>query len=114
MPEQLDVYNMGGTMRLGSHEIAITPKTVAADIYRSTSIKRRHRHRFEFNQKYLGIVTKNGLVLSAHSDRGKRMEMLEILNHRFFFAVQYHAEFNSRPGKPEQAFEAFVRAAANY
>ena len=114
MPEQLDVHNMGGTMRLGSHEIAITPKTVAADIYRSTSIKRRHRHRFEFNQKYLDIVTKNGLVLSAHSDRGKRMETLEILNHRFFFAVQYHAEFNSRPGKPEQAFEAFVRAAANY
>ena len=114
LPEQLDVHNMGGTMRLGSHEIAITPKTVAADIYRSTSIKRRHRHRFEFNQKYLGIVTKNGLVLSAHSDRGKRMETLEILNHRFFFAVQYHAEFNSRPGKPEQAFEAFVRAAANY
>jgi CTP synthase len=114
LPEQLDVHNMGGTMRLGSHEIAIIPKTVAADIYRSTSIKRRHRHRFEFNQKYLGIVTKNGLVLSAHSDRGKRMETLEILNHRFFFAVQYHAEFNSRPGKPEQAFEAFVRAAANY
>jgi CTP synthase len=114
MPEQLDVHNLGGTMRLGSHEITITPKTVAADIYRSTSIKRRHRHRFEFNLKYLDLVTKNGLVLSAHSDRGNRMEMLEILNHKFFFAVQYHAEFNSRPGKPEQAFEAFVRAAANY
>jgi CTP synthase len=114
MPEQLDVHNMGGTMRLGSHEIAITPKTVAADIYKSTSIMRRHRHRFEFNQKYLDIVTKKGLVLSAHSDRGKRMETLEIPNHRFFFAVQYHAEFNSRPGRPEQAFEAFVRAAANY
>jgi CTP synthase len=114
MPEQLDVHNMGGTMRLGSHEIAITPKTVAADIYRSTSIMRRHRHRFEFNQKYLDIVTKKGLVLSAHSDKGKRMETLEIPNHRFFFAVQYHAEFNSRPGRPEQAFEAFVRAAANY
>jgi CTP synthase len=114
MPEQLDVHNMGGTMRLGSHEIAITPKTVAADIYRSTSIMRRHRHRFEFNQKYLDIVTKNGLVLPAHSDKGKRMETLEIPNHRFFFAVQYHAEFNSRPGRPEQAFEAFVRAAANY
>jgi CTP synthase len=114
MPEQLDVHNMGGTMRLGSHEIAITPKTVAADIYRSTSIMRRHRHRFEFNQEYLDIVTKNGLVLSAHSDKGKRMETLEIPNHKFFFAVQYHAEFNSRPGRPEQAFEAFVRAAANY
>jgi len=114
MPEQLDVHNMGGTMRLGSHEITIMPKTLAADIYRSTSIKRRHRHRFEFNQNYLDIVTKNGLVMSAHSDSGRRMETLEILNHKFFFAVQYHAEFNSRPGRPEQAFEAFVRAAAKY
>ena len=114
MPEQLDIYNMGGTMRLGSHEIAIKPKTIAAKIYRLTSMKRRHRHRFEFNQKYLDIVTKNGLVMSAHSDSGRRMEMLEILNHKFYFAVQYHAEFSSRPGNPEQAFEAFVKAAAKY
>ena len=114
MPEQLDIHNMGGTMRLGSHEISVTPETIAANIYRSTAIRRRHRHRFEFNQKYLDLVTKNGLVLSAHSDRGRRMEILEIPNHRFFFAVQYHAEFNSRPGKPEQAFDAFVRAAARY
>jgi CTP synthase len=114
MPEQLDVHNIGGTMRLGSHEITITPRTIAAGIYRSDSIRRRHRHRFEFNQKYLDIVTKNGLVMSAHSDSGRRMETLEIPNHKFFFAVQYHAEFNSRPGKPEQAFEAFIRATAKY
>ena len=114
MPEQLDVHNMGGTMRLGSHKISLTPQTNAAKIYRSTTIKRRHRHRFEFNQKYLDLVTKNGLVLSAHSDGGRRMEIVEIPNNRFFFAVQYHAEFSSRPGKPEQAFEAFIRAAARY
>jgi CTP synthase len=114
MPEQVDIHNMGGTMRLGSHEISVTPGTIAASLYRSTTIKRRHRHRFEFNQKYRDVVTKNGLVLSAHSDGGKRIEILEIPNHRFFFAVQYHAEFNSRPGKPEQAFDAFVRAAARY
>ena len=114
MPEQLDVHNMGGTMRLGSHKISLTPQTNAAKIYRSTTIKRRHRHRFEFNQKYLDLVTKNGLVLSAYSDGGRRMEILEIPNNRFFLAVQYHAEFSSRPGKPEQAFEAFVRAAARY
>ena len=113
MPEQLDVCRMGGTMRLGSHEIHIKRKTIAADIYGSARIKRRHRHRFEFNQNYLDILTKNGLVMSAHSDTGRRMEMLEIPNHKFFFAVQYHAEFSSRPGKPEQAFEAFIRAAAN-
>ena len=113
MPEQLDVRRMGGTMRLGSHEIHVKRKTIAADIYGSARIKRRHRHRFEFNQNYLDILTKNGLVMSAHSDSGRRMEMLEIPNHKFFFAVQYHAEFSSRPGKPEQAFEAFIRAAAN-
>ena len=114
MPEQVDIHNMGGTMRLGSHEINLTPETIAANIYRSTTIKRRHRHRFEFNQNYLDLVTKNGLLLSAHSDGGRRMEILEIPGHRFFFAVQYHAEFSSRPGKPEQAFDAFVRAAARY
>jgi CTP synthase len=112
MPEQRDIHNMGGTMRLGSHDITITPKTVAARIYSSTLIKRRHRHRYEFNQKYLNVVNKNGLVLSAHSDSGRRMEILEIPKHRFYLAVQYHAEFNSRPGKPEQAFDAFVKAAA--
>jgi CTP synthase len=114
MPDQLDIHNIGGTMRLGSHEIIIKPKTIAAKIYGSTSINRRHRHRFEFNQEYLDIVTKNGLVMSAHSDSGRRIEMLEILNHKFYFAVQYHAEFNSRPGKPEQAFDAFIKAAAKY
>jgi CTP synthase len=114
MPEQLDVHNMGGSMRLGSHNISLTPQTTAAKIYRSTTIKRRHRHRFEFNQKYLDLVTKKGLILSAHSDGGRRMEIVEIPSNRFFFAVQYHAEFSSRPGKPEQAFEAFVRAAARY
>ena len=75
-------------------------------------IRRRHRHRYEFNQKYFDLVSKNGLVLSAHSDSGRRMEILEIPDHRFYFAVQYHAEFNSRPGKPEQSFYAFVKAAA--
>jgi CTP synthase len=114
MPEQVDIRNMGGTMRLGSHEITINPRTIAANIYQSTLIKRRHRHRFEFNQEYLEVLTKNGLGMSAHSDSGKRIEMLEIKNHRFFFAVQYHAEFSSRPGKPEQAFEAFVKASARF
>ncbi|HEU4604905.1 MAG TPA: CTP synthase [Nitrososphaera sp.] len=112
MPEQRNVHDMGGTMRLGAHDIAISPRTVAAKVYGSTAVRRRHRHRYEFNQKYRDVVSKNGLVLSAHSDSGRRMEILEIPNHRFYFAVQYHAEFNSRPGKPEQAFDAFVRAAA--
>jgi CTP synthase len=114
MPEQRDIHDMGGTMRLGAHDISIAPKTLAARVYGSNAIKRRHRHRYEFNQKYMDAVSKNGLVLSAHSDKGRRMEILEIPNHRFYFAVQYHAEFNSRPGKPEQAFDAFVRASSKF
>jgi CTP synthase len=112
MPEQRNIHDMGGTMRLGAHDIAINAKTIAAKVYGSAAIRRRHRHRYEFNQKYQDIMGKNGLVLSAHSDGGRRMEILEIPDHKFYFAVQYHAEFNSRPGKPEQAFDAFVKAAA--
>ena len=112
MPEQRNVHDMGGTMRLGGHDIAVEPGTIAHKLYGSDTIRRRHRHRYEFNQNYLDMVKKAGLVLSAHSDSGRRMEILEIPKHRFYFAVQYHAEFSSRPGKPEQAFEAFVKAAA--
>jgi CTP synthase len=112
MPEQRNVHDMGGTMRLGGHDIAVAPNTLARKLYGAGTIRRRHRHRYEFNQQYMDAVTKAGLVLSAHSDSGKRMEILEIPDHRFYFAVQYHAEFSSRPGKPEQAFDAFVRAAA--
>jgi CTP synthase len=112
MPEQRNLHDIGGTMRLGAHDIVITPNTIAAKLYGSTAIRRRHRHRYEFNQKYLDLVSKNGLILSAHSDSGKRMEIIEIPSHRFYFAVQYHAEFNSRPGNPEQAFDAFIKEAA--
>lgn len=112
MPEQRTVHDMGGTMRLGSHEIEIAKGTAAAKIYGSAVIRRRHRHRYEFNQQYSDIMRKAGLVFSAHSDNGRRTEILEIPGHRFYLAVQYHGEFSSRPGKPEQAFEAFVRASA--
>jgi CTP synthase len=115
MPEQKSVHNMGGTMRLGKHEITIIPNTNAAKIYNGTNlIHRRHRHRYEFNQNYRQMIEKYGMVLSGYSDNGRRIEMLEIPNHKFYFAVQYHSEFNSRPGKPEQAFDAFVNAAAYY
>jgi CTP synthase len=104
---------MGGTMRLGMHEITIIPNTNAAKVYGGINVMhRRHRHRYEFNQDYRNIIEKHGMVLSGYSDKGKRIEMLEIPTHNFYFAVQYHSEFNSRPGKPEQTFDAFVKAAA--
>ena len=115
MPEQRSVHNMGGTMRLGKHEITIVPNTGASKIYgKPYLIYRRHRHRYEFNQRYRDIIEKHGVVLSGYSDYGRRIEMMEIPNHRFYFAVQYHPEFNSRPGKPEQVFKAFMNAASRY
>ncbi|HYY65972.1 MAG TPA: CTP synthase [Nitrososphaeraceae archaeon] len=113
MPEQKTTHDMGGTMRLGRHEITIIPNTMAAKIYRTNIIHRRHRHRYEFNQNYRQTVEKNGLVLSGYSDKGRRIEILEIPN-KSYFAVQYHAEFDSRPGKPEKAFDAFTKAAATF
>jgi CTP synthase len=110
MPEQKTLQDMGGTMRLGRHNIEIISHTKAAEIYGKSLIQRRHRHRFEFNQAYRRVVEKHGMVLSGFSDNGRRTEILELPNCKFYFAVQYHSEFNSRPGKPEQAFKAFIEA----
>ena len=110
MPEQNTLQDMGGTMRLGRHNIEIISRTNAAKIYGKSMIQRRHRHRFEFNQAYRGLVEKHGMVLSGFSDNGRRTEILELPGCKFYFGVQYHCEFDSRPGKPEQAFETFIKA----
>ena len=99
-------------MRLGAHEIFVDPGSLAAGYYGSTKIYRRHRHRYEFNRDFEEILVKNGMLFSGHSDAGRRTEILEVPNNKFYLGVQYHAEFNSRPGKPEQAFSAFIRASA--
>ena len=110
LPEQKNVSDMGGSLRLGANDVLIKQNTIAHKIYNSNLISKRHRHRYEINQKYIPELETNGMVFSADSDDGKRMEILEIPNHRFYLGVQFHPEFNSRPGFPEQAFEAFVRA----
>lgn len=108
MPEQEHTVNLGGSMRLGKHDIIIIPQTLANSIYQNKKIERRHRHRYEFNQDYRQVIEENGMVLSGHSDKGRRIEILEFPSNKFFFAVQYHSEFSSIPGRPEQAFEAFI------
>ena len=112
MPEQKTAHDAGGSMRLGSHEVTILSNTNAEKIYKTKTIYRRHRHRYEFNQNYRKVLEKRGIVFSGHSDNGQRTEILEIPGRKFYYAVQYHSEFNSRPGNPEQAFEAFVRASS--
>ncbi len=113
LPEQKGVANMGGSLRLGSNDINIKENSLAHKIYSSNIISKRHRHRFEFNKQFIDKFIENGMVFSGESDNGKRMEILEIPSHKFFFGVQFHPEFNSRPGFPENAFKAFLEASAN-
>ena len=112
LPEQKDISDMGGSLRLGANEVIIKSQTNAEKIYSSTKINKRHRHRYEINKEYIPEFEKNGLVFSANSDDGKRMEMLEIPSHKFYIGVQFHPEFNSRPGFPEKVFSAFIKASS--
>ncbi len=112
LPEQKDVSDMGGSLRLGANQVLIKDNTNAKKIYNSSTISKRHRHRYEINKQYIPEFEKNGLIFSADSDGGKRMEILEIPSHKFYLGVQFHPEFNSRPGYPEEVFLAFINAAS--
>ncbi len=111
LPEQRQVKDMGGSMRLGGHDINIVDGTLASRIYLKQVIRERHRHRYEFNQNYREAFEKAGMHFSGYSDSGRRTEILEILNHPFYFATQYHPEYISRPGKAEPSYYNFVKAA---
>jgi CTP synthase len=110
MPEQERLKNYGGTMRLGLHQIEISSGSIAFDVYNDTSIRRRHRHRYEFNQEFRELLESKGMRFTGSSDYKKRIEILEIPDHVFYFGIQYHGEFHSRPGKPEPSFEYFIKA----
>ena len=110
MPEQKQIKTMGGTMRLGLHDIQIESDSIASKIYRKNAVQKRHRHRYEFNQEYRVLLEKNGMKFTGSSDDGRRIEILEIPSHKFYLGIQYHGEFHSRPGFPEPAFENFIKA----
>ncbi|MDG6928538.1 MAG: CTP synthase [Nitrososphaerota archaeon] len=110
LPEQRGVREMGATMRLGGHDIAILEGTKARTIYRAPSVRRRHRHRYEVNPAYRERLEAAGLRFSAFSDGGRRAEILECPEKRFYMATQFHPEYSSRPGDPERIFSAFVGA----
>lgn len=111
LPEQKEVDQMGGTMRLGEIPLSIEEGTLAHRIYGCTEVKERHRHRYEVNPRYIEDMEEGGLKFSARSDSGRRMEILELKGHRYFVATQFHPEFKSRPLKPSPIFVSFVDAA---
>jgi len=110
MPEQREIEYKGATMRLGAHKIIVKPNTIAYTLYESQKIYERHRHRFEVNLDYLAKLKENGLVFSGKSTDGRRMETLELPDHFFFFASQFHGEFKSRPRKPDPEYYGFIKA----
>jgi CTP synthase len=111
LPEQRTVADLGGTMRLGGNDITVTRPSLAFDVYGTTSIRGRHRHRFELNQSYMEKFEENGMHFSAFSDGGRRAEILELKDHPFYMGTQYHPEYSSRPESPEPIFVAFMKAA---
>lgn len=114
LPEQKDIEDLGGTLRLGLYPSEVKEGTLAYDIYGKKEIEERHRHRYEFNNDYRQQMEDAGMVFSGISPDGRRIEMIEIPGNDFFFASQFHPEFLSRPNRPQPIFKAFIEAANKY
>ena len=111
LPEQRNLKEMGGTMRLGLHQISVKEGTLSHRLYKANVIQERHRHRYEVTPKYWESLEKQGLVFSGWSLDKSRKEILELPDRYFFFATQFHPEFKSRPGAPDPAYYGFIKAA---
>jgi CTP synthase len=114
MPEQHDVSDVGGTMRLGSYPCKVVPGTKGHAAYGDEVIYERHRHRYEVNNAYRQQLTDAGLVISGLSPDGKLVEMIELPDHPWFVGNQGHPEFKSRPTRPAPLFRDFIGAAVAY
>lgn len=111
MPDQVDVEDKGGTMRLGAYPCKVAPGTKAFEAYGTELAYERHRHRYEVSNAYRDRLSDAGLVVSGLSPDGRLTEMVELADHPWFVATQAHPEFKSRPGNPHPLFRDFVAAA---
>jgi CTP synthase len=111
LPEQKNVTDLGGSMRLGAQPCHLVPGTTAASAYGEQVVYERHRHRFEVNPVYHQVLTDHGLVFSGLSPDGRLVEIVELPGHPFFVAGQFHPELRSRPTRPHPLFREFVGAA---
>ena len=110
MPDQRDMEEKGGTMRLGLYPAKLTPGSKAAEAYGAEVIYERHRHRFEVNNSYRELLEGAGMLLSGQSPDGRLVEIVELRDHPWYVASQFHPEFKSRPDRPHPLFEGFVAA----
>jgi CTP synthase len=110
MPDQRDIADMGGTMRLGLYPCQLQPNTIAGKAYDVPVVQERHRHRFELNNSYRGILQEGGMAFSGISPDNRLVEIAEFTNHPFMLGTQFHPEFLSRPNRPHPLFAAYVNA----
>ncbi len=111
MPDQKNLHDLGGTMRLGAYGCTLTPGSLANRLYGSLQISERHRHRFEFNNDYRNAFQSSQMKLSGINPERNLVEIVELAGHPFFVGVQFHPEFKSAPLKPQPIFKGFVAAA---
>lgn len=110
LENQETVENLGGTLRLGNYKCALEDGTLARSLYNEELILERHRHRYEFNNDFRGMIRKAGVVFSGINEDKDLVEIIEIPEHKFFIACQFHPEFKSRPNKIHPLFNGFIRA----
>ncbi|MDP2168295.1 MAG: CTP synthase [Thermodesulfovibrionales bacterium] len=111
MEERTEGSEKGGTMRLGAYPCVLADGTKAYAAYRQKEISERHRHRYEFNNAYRDVLSKNGMLISGVSPDGELVEIIELKDHPWFLGCQFHPEFKSRPAEPHPLFKAFIAAA---
>lgn len=113
MPDQKDVVDLGGTLRLGSFPCVIKEGTKARELYQVNEVDERHRHRFEFNNAYKEQLEEAGMIFSGTSPDGRLVEMVELKDHPYYVGVQFHPEFQSRPTRPHPLFSGLIKACLN-
>jgi CTP synthase len=111
LPEQKEIEDLGGTMRLGAQAVELLDGTRARDAYADAVVHERHRHRYEVNNRYRPTLVEHGLVVSGTFQEGRLVEVVELPDHPWFVASQFHPEFKSRPTRPAPLFREFVGAA---
>ena len=114
MDGQSKDISKGGSMRLGAYECSIDKNTLASSIYEKNEISERHRHRLEVNNQYVEQLKDKGMIFSGMNKKLNLVEIVELSNHQYFIACQYHPEFKSRPFNPHPLFRTFVKAALEF
>lgn len=109
LPNQYEGIDLGGTLRLGAYDLSLDKKSKVYSLYRNFPIKERHRHRYEFNDKYINLYSENGLEVTGINPQSGLVEVIELNNHPYYVGCQFHPEFKSRPNHPHPFFLGLIK-----